>query len=528
MCSSNPNEPIFGEFIILATLVIKLISTLVYYRIVFFKILSITTLVSALFRAIQLSNHFKLLILFDFVMENSTEFKFHPHTAGKALTSSAKIIIMNVFCKLKEEFSSKSEHEIIEQTSNLTGVSKTAIYRMKDEFCTFGKFSTPGKKRPLKVGTQTRMKKYDDFTLCAIRRKIHEFYMRNEIPTASKVREIVNRDSDLPNFSLSTILRLMKDIGFVYSKRKRNSILIEREDIQQWRRKYLRNIRKFRSEGRPIYYTDETWVNFGHTKANVWQDTTVKSTKQAFLSGLSTGLKSPSGKGSRFILVHAGGELGFVQDAGDLFKAKKQHGDYHGEMNGEYYEHWFEQKLLPNIKDNSVIVMDNAPYHSVRMEKIPTSSSKKSDIQAWLTSKKIDWAGDMIKPELLELVRRVRYQYEEYRIDRLAAQHNHTVLRLPPYHCELNPIENIWGQIKGYVSAENRTFKMDECEKLTQEGIFRITPEQWKKCISHAIKEEEKMWNIDCLSETTIERFVFDVNDNDESSDSLGVEELST
>jgi transposase len=38
---------------------------------------------------------------------------------------------------------------------------------------------------------------------------------------------------------------------------------------------------------------------------------------------------------------------------------------------------------------------------------------------------------------------------KKYNIDEIAKASKKTVLRLPPYHCEFNPNELIWGQIKG-------------------------------------------------------------------------------
>jgi len=49
--------------------------------------------------------------------------------------------------------------------------------------------------------------------------------------------------------------------------------------------------------------------------------------------------------------------------------------------------------------------------------------------------------NNIIIPELLDIVKRIKPIYSEYAIDELTLQHNKTVLRLPPYHCELNPIE---------------------------------------------------------------------------------------
>lgn len=450
---------------------------------------------------------------------NSLNFAFQPHKSGKPLQSTAKVIVLNVYIKLREQNPGKSENGIIQLSAELTGVSERSIFKIISEMKKNGKVSTPGKKRPLKENTQTRERIYDDFTKTAIRRKVHAFFFKNEIPTAHKVMLAINEDDDLPNISTRTVRNLMHDLGFVFKKRRRCSMLMEREDIQQWRRKYLRDIKRYRSEGREIYYTDETWVNFGHTKEYVWQDTSIKSHRQAFLSGLSPGLKSPSGKGGRLIVIHAGNENGFVLGSDEVFKAKKETGDYHGEMNGVHYEDWFVKKLLPQLKPNSIIVMDNASYHSVHVEQIPTSKTKKADIQAWLAEKGINYNSDMIKVELLQLVAENKKKYAAYRIDEIAAEQGHTVLRLPPYHCELNPIELVWSQVKGHVSANNRSFKVDEVMKLTCEGIQNVSVASWDKCVAHVIKEEKKMWELDGLADNTIDAVQFTVGDSSDDTE---------
>jgi hypothetical protein len=64
-----------------------------------------------------------------------------------------------------------------------------------------------------------------------------------------------------------------------------------------WRRNYLRSIKQYRQEGKKNYYLDESWLNEGHTPTKVWHDNAIKSRRQAFMEGFSTGLKQPSGKG---------------------------------------------------------------------------------------------------------------------------------------------------------------------------------------------------------------------------------------
>ncbi|KAH7949467.1 hypothetical protein HPB49_010870 [Dermacentor silvarum] len=76
-------------------------------------------------------------------------------------------------------------------------------------------------------------------------------------------------------------------------------------------------------------------------------------------------------------------------------------------MDGKYFEKWFTDKLLLNIPANSVVVMDHAPCHSVALEKAPTKSTRKADIQVWHTKKGVLWSQDMVRAQLLELSQRV-------------------------------------------------------------------------------------------------------------------------
>ena len=101
------------------------------------------------------------------------------------------------------------------------------------------------------------------------------------------------------------------------------------------------------------------------------------------------GVRKPSGKGNRLIILHAGGENGWVNSADLVFQSKTATGDYHDEMTAVHFEEWFHDSLLPNLQSNSLIVMDNAPYHSRKLESVPTMSSTKQQMQDWLTAKGI-------------------------------------------------------------------------------------------------------------------------------------------
>jgi len=122
-------------------------------------------------------------------------------------------------------------------------------------------------------------------------------------------------------------------------------------------------------------------------------------------------------------------------------------------MNGETFYNWMSN-ILPRLKENSVIVMDNAPYHSVKKEKIPNTNSRKADIIKWLEEKGQVIDRPMVIPELLDIVKQIKPQFDKYVIDDLVETHNRRILRLPPYHCELNPIEQAWASVKDHVKKK--------------------------------------------------------------------------
>ncbi|XP_029659120.1 uncharacterized protein LOC115233052 [Formica exsecta] len=240
--------------------------------------------------------------------------------------------------------------------------------------------------------------------------------MNKELPTLAKVLRAVNNDENLPNFKRTNFWKLLKDLNFVFIGRRRNSVLTERDDLILWRRNYLRAVKKFREEGRPIYYLDETWVNAGDVSAKVWIDSKINSKKDAFLRGLSTGPSNPTGKGKRLIVLHIGSTAGFVPKGLLCFESKNNTADYHDEMNGDTFLEWFE-KILPSLEDNAVIVMDKAPYYSMKLEKIPNTSWKKAAIIEWLENKSKTADTTMLKVELLLIVDLIKDNYNKYVID---------------------------------------------------------------------------------------------------------------
>lgn len=120
------------------------------------------------------------------------------------------------------------------------------------------------------------------------------------------------------NFSggKTTLWSVIRELGFRYKKfTSGRAILMERHNIVVSRNRYLRVIEKNRKSAkpRPEVYIDETWVNQRESVDKCWTDGDGR-----------VGPKIKTGKGVRFVILHAGGRNGFVPGALLTFRSKKR------------------------------------------------------------------------------------------------------------------------------------------------------------------------------------------------------------
>lgn len=103
----------------------------------------------------------------------------------------------------------------------------------------------------------------------------------------------------------------------------------------------------------------------------------------------------------------------------------------------------------------------------------------------------------MTKVELYELIKPRRNK--EF-LDHVAEEHGHRLLRLPSYHCDLNPIELVWAQMNACIRRQNTSGSIQEVEGLLQNAIQTISTYDWAKCCQH-VHKLEKCWVKDGLLE---------------------------
>lgn len=178
------------------------------------------------------------------------------------LSSGERLMIINIFkyvTKTKPEDKYMSNHDLVKKTSEISGVNERSVYNVLSEYRDTHKIREPERKRD----RPTVVQKVDDLDKSAIRRIVHSFFLKGELPTLKKIQQAVNEDESLPAITMTSLRRIIKHLKFKFTKRNRKSVLIDRGDIVLWRIRYLMQIKQFREENRRIFYTDETWVNAG-------------------------------------------------------------------------------------------------------------------------------------------------------------------------------------------------------------------------------------------------------------------------
>lgn len=344
------------------------------------------------------------------------------------LSDDAKQIILNVYNSLKTD---ESEQNPLQKTSELTKVPFSTVWKI-----------IYGPTREKKIRSDAgRSRCLDNFEISVIRNKVYEMYKENIMPSVRILHHRLQTDNCEIECSVSSLHRVLRKIGFVYKKIDKRSVLLESKRMCELRHQFLVKIKQYRLENRPIVYLDETWYDSHDTVSKSWVDNSKNCV-----------VKFPVSRGKRIIILHAGGDKGWVNDT-LLLSAKNVKDsslDYHDNMSSQIFEKWFENKLIPNLAPHTVIVMDNASYHSRQLIKIPNSTTKKSEIIEYLYSMEIYFEENYTKKELLEVVRTNKIK-KTYVCDELANKNGHTILRLPPYYCVFNPNELIWSQLKGNV-----------------------------------------------------------------------------
>jgi hypothetical protein len=214
--------------------------------------------------------------------------------------------------------------------------------------------------------------------------------------------------------------------------------------------------------------------------------------------------------------------------------------DYHTEMNAHIFESWVHEKLLPNMPNNGVLVLDRASYHmTLRPEsRCASSSSRKIVLVQWLIDHDVkDHAGRLYTEEYLVTLKKMEVYAicQDNKPKKMFAlfdwikdwnESYNTDIQiniLPIAHPELNPIEIIWCWLKTWVASNNHQFTMSSIHELVFQKVPWFTAEQWKKATDKSHRYLEGCVIFDDLVGAAME----ESDDEDDNSDEEEEEEGS-
>jgi len=79
-----------------------------------------------------------------------------------------------------------------------------------------------------------------------------------------------------------------------------------------------------------------------------------------------------------------------------------------------------------------------------------------------------------------------------YEVDEIAKKPGHEILRTPPYHPELQPIELCWGIVKNHI-ARNCDFTLSNLKRQLEEGFRQVNASICEKIIQKIKKKEDEL-----------------------------------
>ena len=123
--------------------------------------------------------------------------------------------------------------------------------------------------------------------------------------------------------------------------------------------------------------------------------------------------------------------------------------------------------------------LDNASYHNLQVEgsKLSTTATKKEDMISWLQHRHVTVDHALKKPQIYEIVKGYKEQTGPTNsVDSYLQLHGHQVLRLPPYHCELNLIVLIWGRSKTVCGPFEHHLQTGRCKRAYWTGTATNWP----------------------------------------------------
>ncbi|KAJ8942070.1 hypothetical protein NQ318_004095 [Aromia moschata] len=225
---------------------------------------------------------------------------------GKRLNSQAREIVaklLNYFMAEKENLGPLiSVNAVQQRVADALGISLRTVCSIK----TSPKIPEASTNIKYKPRLKSKTDDLPEGHKVEVRNVIYNIYAEKKHVTLRILKEELKVKCVL-DANINTISKLLSNIGFKYKQDDNRRALMEKTNIALLRCEFLRKymVNRNSNTSRQLVFLDETWIFAKGNQTKSWQDESKKS------------VRKPEGyEGKRFIVLHAGSNKGFVDNAG--------------------------------------------------------------------------------------------------------------------------------------------------------------------------------------------------------------------
>ena len=420
------------------------------------------------------------------------------YAQGHKFSEDDKKNILHIFhtLRLDKNFQCLQHSDTYHLTAILYGCSKITVSKVVD---TNGTYEDQRKNRFIQ-GKEIPVTYKERFEI-EIRRGL-EKGMRL---TSSYFKNILFEDHIL--VSNDTIMRKLRDWGLRWGSLTEKDFRRKTDAVTNLRGIYLKRLKELdQDKSRERVYLDESFIHKNHSFSKGW-----------FISNENKNIYKPMGLGGRIAIMGAITRQGWLGTRPQNLKLSlsilrsnngtkihcyksikywevqnsKDDTEEGKNINAAVFKDYFVNCVIPFLKPRSIIILDNARYHKrypVNTFK-PTMAANKAQLQDYISSQDESICIQKSKKELIEISIDF-FKKTKNEIQEIAESHGHTVLYLPPYHPELNPIEYTWSYVKR-LAAETPSYSLSTLSKETLPSAFSsLSPQTVQNFFNHVQNQE--------------------------------------
>ncbi|CAG9796085.1 unnamed protein product [Diatraea saccharalis] len=320
------------------------------------------------------------------------------------------------------------------------------------------------------------------------------YFVKQIMPTTRQLYDALQEKLP-PYMDIASFRKQLAFMDFMWRHISQRFYVIERPEVVYERYKYLKCIIEYHDQNKPIYFIDEmafkkVIVNNKCTSYHVSNDVNYPGTEVK--------------------IVYAASKHGIMFNCVENF-------------NGKELGYFLCDTIMPNLAENSLIVMKNTKHHCDQLIKSkPSLDSLICDLKEWLDLREIPYDENMCKAELYALVEKCTDKDNNFYVaDNIFTARGHTVIRIPDHIENLTPTNLIFNVVQ--TSHVPKPFEGAQLRNIAIQFFESFDENHLESYFDIVMKENIKLFNddvkIDDMLDSLVTKMAGVTFDGEEDSD---------